>query len=98
MLDRCMAEAPQDVQTHAPIGRKATSNRVIWHYDPIVFTGITSPAFQEENFRRLSLPQGAAVSTRNGVSPIFSVRWSAYLASRSRRRSTASPSNPTRRT
>jgi len=27
---------------------------VIWRYDPIVFSGITSPAFHEENFQRLA--------------------------------------------
>jgi hypothetical protein len=28
--------------------------RVIWRYDPIVFTGLTPPAFHEGNFRRLA--------------------------------------------
>ncbi len=27
---------------------------MIWRYDPIVFTGITPPAFHEENFQRLA--------------------------------------------
>ena len=28
--------------------------RVIWRYDPIVFTGLTPPAFHQDNFRRLA--------------------------------------------
>ena len=27
---------------------------MIWHYDPIFFSGITPPAFHQENFQRLA--------------------------------------------
>ena len=27
---------------------------MIWRYDPIVFTGMTPPAFHQENFQRLA--------------------------------------------
>jgi len=36
------------------LAQARSPRRVIWRYDPIVFTGITPPAFHEENFRRLA--------------------------------------------
>jgi hypothetical protein len=42
------------VETFRELAERLGPRRVIWRYDPIVFTGITPPAFHEENFRRLA--------------------------------------------
>jgi hypothetical protein len=42
------------VETFRDLAQRLGPRRVIWRYDPIVFTGLTSPAFHEENFRRLA--------------------------------------------
>ena len=42
------------VETFRELAERLGPRRVIWRYDPIVFTGITSPAFHQENFQRLA--------------------------------------------
>ena len=42
------------VETFRDLAQRLGPRRVIWRYDPIVFTGITPPAFHEENFQRLA--------------------------------------------
>jgi hypothetical protein len=56
---------PREIERHAPplataietfreLSERLGSGRVIWRYDPIVFTGLTPPAFHRENFQRLA--------------------------------------------
>lgn len=56
---------PREIDTKAPpaaagveafreLAERLRPNRVVWRDDPIVFTGITPPAFHQENFRRLA--------------------------------------------
>jgi hypothetical protein len=56
---------PRELERHAPplataietfrgLSERLGSRRVIWRYDPIVFTGLTPPAFHRENFQRLA--------------------------------------------
>jgi len=42
------------VRTLRELAERIGPNRVIWRYDPIVFTGLTPPAFHRENFQRLA--------------------------------------------
>ena len=42
------------VQTFCELSERLGPSRVIWRYDPIVFTGLTPPAFHRENFQRLA--------------------------------------------
>ncbi len=53
-LDPKSPPAATAIETFRELAEGLGPNRVIWRYDPIVFTGITSPAFHEENFRRLA--------------------------------------------
>jgi hypothetical protein len=56
---------PREIDAHSPPAATAVEafrelagrlgpSRMIWRYDPIVFTGLTPPAFHQENFRRLA--------------------------------------------
>ncbi len=42
------------IQAFHELSQRIGPRRVIWRYDPIVVTGITSPAFHRENFRRIA--------------------------------------------
>ena len=42
------------VETFCELSERLGPGRVIWRYDPIVFTGLTTPAFHRENFQRLA--------------------------------------------
>jgi hypothetical protein len=42
------------VETFRDLAARLGPKRVIWRYDPIVFTGMTPPAFHQENFQRLA--------------------------------------------
>lgn len=42
------------VETFQELSRQVGASRVIWRYDPIVFTEITGPDFHQENFAHLS--------------------------------------------
>ena len=42
------------VQTFCELSEQLGPNRVIWRYDPIVFTDLTPPAFHRENFQRIA--------------------------------------------
>jgi hypothetical protein len=50
---RCPAAATT-VEMCRDLAERLGPKRVIWRYDPIVFTGMTPPAFHEENFQRLA--------------------------------------------
>jgi hypothetical protein len=50
---RCLAAATA-AETFRELAERLDPKRVIWRYDPIVFTGVTPPAFHEENFQRLA--------------------------------------------
>jgi hypothetical protein len=41
-------------ETFRDLADRLGPKRVIWRYDPIIFTGITPPTFHEENFQRLA--------------------------------------------
>jgi hypothetical protein len=42
------------VEAFRELAQRLGPRRVIWRYDPIVFTGITPPTYHEENFRRFA--------------------------------------------
>jgi hypothetical protein len=42
------------VEAFRELAKRLGPKRVIWRYDPIVFTGLTPPAFHQENFGRLA--------------------------------------------
>lgn len=42
------------IRTFCELSDRLGPNRVIWRYDPILFTGLTPPAFHRENFQRLA--------------------------------------------
>ena len=56
---------PREIDAHSPpaataveafceLAERLGQKRVIWRYDPIVFTGLTPPAFHQKNFQRLA--------------------------------------------
>ena len=53
-LDPRCPPAATAVETFRDLAQRLGPKRVIWRYDPIVFTGITPPAFHEENFGQLA--------------------------------------------
>jgi hypothetical protein len=42
------------IHTFCELSQRLGPNRVIWRYDPIVFTELTSPTFHREHFQRLA--------------------------------------------
>ncbi|MHB8865810.1 MAG: DUF1848 domain-containing protein [Pirellulaceae bacterium] len=42
------------VDTFRELSERLSPNRVIWRYDPIVFTHLTPPAFHRENYQQLA--------------------------------------------
>jgi hypothetical protein len=53
-IDAKAPPAATAIEAFRELAERLGPNRVVWRYDPIVFTGITPPAFHEENFRRLA--------------------------------------------
>ena len=53
-IDAKSPPAATAVEAFCKLAERLGPKRVIWRYDPIVFSGLTSPAFHEENFRRLA--------------------------------------------
>jgi hypothetical protein len=53
-IDPKSPPAAAAVQTFRELSERLGPTRVIWRYDPIVFTGLTPPAFHRENFQRLA--------------------------------------------
>jgi hypothetical protein len=53
-LDPVRPPAAAAIATFCDLAERLGSKRVIWRYDPIVFTGITPPAIHEENVQRLT--------------------------------------------
>ena len=53
-IDAKSPPAATAVETFCELAERLGPKRVIWRYDPIVFSGMTSPAFHEENFQRLA--------------------------------------------
>ena len=51
-IDPKSPTAAAAVQTFHELSERLGPTRVIWRYDPIVFTGLTPPAFHRENFQR----------------------------------------------
>ena len=55
-LDPKAPPAATAVEAFRDLAERLGSSRVIWRYDPIVFTGLTPPTFHEENFQALAEP------------------------------------------
>jgi hypothetical protein len=53
-IDPKSPPAASAIEAFRELAERLGPRRVIWRYDPIVFTGLTSPAFHEENFQRLA--------------------------------------------
>jgi hypothetical protein len=53
-IDPRSPAAANAVEALRELGQRLGPRRMIWRYDPIVFTGITPPAFHLENFQRLA--------------------------------------------
>ena len=53
-IDPKSPPAATAVEAFCELAERLGPRRVIWRYDPIVFTGITPPAFHQENFQRLA--------------------------------------------
>jgi hypothetical protein len=53
-IDPKSPPAATAVETFRRLAERLGPKRVIWRYDPIVFSRLTPPAFHEENFRRLA--------------------------------------------
>ena len=53
-LDPKAPPAETAVETFRELAERMGPKRVIWRYDPIVLTGLTPPAFHQENFQRLA--------------------------------------------
>jgi hypothetical protein len=53
-IDPKSPPAATAVRTFRELSERLGPTRVIWRYDPIVFTGLTPPAFHHENFRSLA--------------------------------------------
>jgi fructose-1-phosphate kinase PfkB-like protein len=64
-LDPKTPPAATAVETFRELAERLGSSRMVWRYDPIVVTGLTPPAFHEENFQRLA--ESLRESTRRVV-------------------------------
>jgi len=53
-IDAKSPPATTAVEAFRELAERLGPKRVIWRYDPIVFTGLTPPAFHQENFQRLA--------------------------------------------
>ena len=53
-IDPQSPAATTAVRTLCELAERLGSSRVIWRYDPIVFTGLTPPAFHHDNYQRLA--------------------------------------------
>ena len=53
-VDPKSPSAETAVEAFCDLAERLGPRRVIWRYDPILFTGMTSPAFHQENFQRLA--------------------------------------------
>ena len=53
-IDAKSPSAEAAVEAFRELAERLGPRRVIWRYDPIVFTGITPPAFHQQNFWRLA--------------------------------------------
>lgn len=53
-LERSTPPMAAATETFCELAERLGPGRVIWRYDPIVFTGLTTPAFHRENFQRLA--------------------------------------------
>jgi hypothetical protein len=53
-IDPRSPAAASAVEAFCELAERLGPRRVIWRYDPIVFTGLTPPAFHRENFQRLA--------------------------------------------
>ncbi len=53
-IDPKSPSAATAVETFRELAGRLGARRVIWRYDPIVFSGLTPPAFHRENFARLA--------------------------------------------
>ena len=53
-IDPGSPAAATAVDAFGQLAERLGPRRVIWRYDPIVFTGLTPPRFHEENFQRLA--------------------------------------------
>ena len=53
-IDPKSPPAATAVATFRELAERLGPKRVIWRYDPIVFTGMTPPAFHRDNFQRLA--------------------------------------------
>lgn len=53
-IDPKTPPAATSVRTFRELAGRLGAGRVIWRYDPIMFTGLTPPDFHRENYRRLA--------------------------------------------
>ena len=53
-LDPRSPAATTATETFRELAERLGARRVIWRYDPIIVTGMTTPAFHEENFQRFA--------------------------------------------
>ena len=53
-IDAKSPAATTAVEAFRELAERVGPRRVIWRYDPIVFTGMTPPAFHQENVQRLA--------------------------------------------
>ena len=53
-IDPKCPPAETAVQAFCEISRRLGPGRVVWRYDPIVLSEITSPSYHQDNFRRLA--------------------------------------------
>ena len=53
-IDPKSPAADTAVEAFRELAERLGPKRVIWRYDPIVFTGITPPAFHQDNFQQLA--------------------------------------------
>jgi len=53
-IDPKSPPAATAVEAFRELAGRLGSRRVVWRYDPVVFTGMTPPAFHQENFQRLA--------------------------------------------
>lgn len=53
-IDPRSPAAATAVEAFRRLAERLGPSRVIWRYDPVVFTGMTPPVFHQENFQRLA--------------------------------------------
>jgi hypothetical protein len=53
-IDAKSPPAAAALETFRELSERLGPGRVIWRYDPIVFSGLTPPTFHRENFQRLA--------------------------------------------